>query len=315
MTTKEKVLEKLLCTTEFISGEELAKELNISRAAIWKAIKSLQKDGYKIEGVTNSGYRFVVDNKVVTVPAVKKALNYDIEVMHFDTIDSTNTYCKRLLADGKQGEFLVTADYQTAGRGRQGKSFYSPDETGIYFSLVVRPDTTLQNAVTATTATAVAVCKAIEKLTPRKPKIKWVNDVYLDGKKICGILTEAVTNFETGIVDSVIIGIGINVNTSAFPSDVKNAGCLDYDVNRSKLIAETVNQIMNYINGDKAQFMNYYREHSLVLGEKVRFYENGTTNVGIAKSIDSDGGLEVVLQNGETRMLRSGEISLRKYEE
>lgn len=105
---------------------------------------------------------------------------------YFESIDSTNTYCKRLLADGKGGEFLIIANNQTAGRGRQGKTFYSPSETGIYFSLVIRPDTSLQNAVTATTAASVAVCKAIEKLTDLKPKIKWVNDVYLNGKKVCG---------------------------------------------------------------------------------------------------------------------------------
>ncbi len=312
MSTKEKVLTKLLNSNDYISGEMLASELDISRAAVWKAIKSLQSDGYNIEGVTKNGYKLIPDNKLVTAQSIKADLKYDIDVMHFATIDSTNTYCKHLLADGKQGEFLVTADNQTAGRGRQGKSFYSPDKTGIYFSLVIRPDTTLQNAVTATTAASVAVCKAIENLTDLKPKIKWVNDVYLDGKKICGILTEAVTNFETNIVDSVIIGIGINISTTEFPQGVDGAGCLNVDINRSKLIAQTVNELMNIAGGDYASFINYYRSHSMVIGEKIKFIQNGETHFAKAKAIDEFGGLAVELENGETQILRSGEITIRK---
>lgn len=187
MATKDEILTRLLKEENYVSGEELARQTGVSRAAVWKAIKSLKKSGYDIEGITKCGYKLKQNNSLVTAEGVKALLEKDIEVTHFDTVDSTNTYCKRLLADGKQGEFLVTAAKQTAGRGRQGKSFYSPSETGIYFSLVIRPDTSLQNAVTATTAAAVAVCKAIEKTTDLKPKIKWVNDVYLNGKKVCGI--------------------------------------------------------------------------------------------------------------------------------
>ena len=239
-------------------------------------------------------------------------MKYDLDVSYFESIDSTNTYCKRLLADGKGGEFLVIANNQTAGRGRQGKSFYSPSETGIYFSLVIRPDTSLQNAVTATTAASVAVCKAIEKLTDLKPKIKWVNDVYLNGKKVCGILTEATTDFESGIVDSVIIGIGINISTTKFPGDVEGAGCLDVDINRSALIAETVNELMNIAGGDYASFIEYYRSHSMVIGEKIKFIQNGKTTFATALAIDERGGLEVRLEGGEKTVLRSGEITVRK---
>ena len=301
MATKDEILTRLL------------KEENyVSRAAVWKAIKSLKKSGYDIEGVTKCGYKLKHNNSLVTAEGVKALLERDIEVTHFDTIDSTNTYCKRLLADGKQGEFLVTAAKQTAGRGRQGKSFYSPSETGIYFSLVIRPDTSLQNAVTATTAAAVAVCKAIEKTTDLKPKIKWVNDVYLNGKKVCGILTEATTDFESGTVDSVIIGIGINISTTKFPSDVQGAGCLDVDVNRSALIAQTVNELMKIAGGDYASFIDYYRSHSMVIGEKIKFIQNGEATLATAIAIDEKGGLEVKLENGEKTVLRSGEITVRK---
>ena len=207
---------------------------------------------------------------------------------------------------------MITANKQTAGRGRQGKSFYSPDKTGIYFSLVIHPDTSLQNAVTATTAAAVAVCKAIEKMTVLKPKIKWVNDVYLDGKKICGILTEATTNFETGTVESVIIGIGINISTTEFPDGVDGAGCLNVDINRSEFIAEIVNELMNIVTGDYASFIDYYRSHSMVIGEKIKFFQNGETHFATALAIDEHGGLEVELDTGEKQTLRSGEITVRK---
>jgi BirA family biotin operon repressor/biotin-[acetyl-CoA-carboxylase] ligase len=156
------------------------------------------------------------------------------------------------------------------------------------------------------------VCKAIEKLTDLKPKIKWVNDVYLNGKKVCGILTEATTDFESGIVDNVIIGIGINISTTKFPGDVEGAGCLDVDINRSALIAETVNELMNIAGGDYASFIEYYRSHSMVIGEKIKFIQNGKTTFATALAIDERGGLEVGLESGEKTVLRSGEITVRK---
>ena len=217
-----------------------------------------------------------------------------------------------MIAEGRSGEFLVVAEQQSAGRGRQGKSFYSPSGTGVYFSLVLNPLLPLQNAVTATTAASVAVCRAIEKTTNKKPKIKWVNDVYLDGKKICGILTEAITNFEEGIVSNVIIGIGINISTDDFPDDVENAGNLDERINRSLLIAEVCNELVKIANGDIKSFIDYYRSHSLVIGEKIIFIQNGEATPATAIAIDKTGGLEVELENGEHKVLRSGEISIRK---
>lgn len=312
MSTKNDVLTQLLNSADYISGQQLADKLCVSRAAVWKAVKALVKEGYEIDAVTNKGYRLLNNDDLVSAQSIKLNLKKDIDVLYLSTVDSTNNYCKRLLAEGRQGAFLVAADRQTAGRGRQGKSFYSPAGTGIYFSLVIRPDTSLQNAVTATTAAAVAVCKAIEGLTDKKPKIKWVNDVYLDGKKICGILTEAITNFEEGTVDSVIVGIGINISTDDFPKDIEDAGCLNTNVSKSKLVAETVNELMSIAAGDYKSFIDYYRSRSLVIGEKIRFIQNGVVTPATAVAIDETGGLEVELENGEHTVLRSGEISIRK---
>ncbi|MDE5984490.1 MAG: biotin--[acetyl-CoA-carboxylase] ligase [Eubacterium sp.] len=312
MPLKNDILYELLNSQDYISGQELANKFEKSRAAVWKAIKSLTKDGYNIDAVTNKGYMLTENNDLISAQSISANMKNNIEVFYYSTTDSTNNCCKRILADGKQGEFLTVADKQTAGRGRQGKSFYSPPTTGIYFSLVIRPQTSLQNAVTATTAAAVAVCRAIERLTDKKPKIKWVNDVYLDGKKICGILTEAMTNFEDGTVDSVIIGIGVNINTSDFPDNVEGAGCLNVNISRSRLIGAIADELLDIAGGDYKSFIDYYRSHSLVIGEKIKFIQNGKVTPAIAVAIDETGGLEVELENGENITLRSGEISIRK---
>lgn len=312
MPLKTDILYELLNSNDYISGQQLAEKFGKSRAAVWKAIKGLVSDGYDIDAVTNRGYKLTENNDLISARSIKAYLTKDIEVLYYPSIDSTNNCCKRLLADGKNGVFLVTADEQTAGRGRQGKSFYSPALTGIYFSLVIRPQTSLQNAVTATTAAAVAVCRAIERLTDKKPKIKWVNDVYLDGKKICGILTEAITNFEDGTVDSVIIGIGINIKTVDFPNDIESAGSLNARVSRSRLIAGIVNELIQISEDGYRSFIDYYRSHSLVIGEKIKFIRDGKVTPATAVAIDEAGGLEVRLENGEHTILRSGEISIRK---
>ena len=311
MSLKNEILFELLNSDDYISGEELAEKYNKSRAGVWKAIKALIRDGYNIEGITNKGYKLIDDRNLVSAQSIKKHLKSDIDVLYYPSVDSTNNLCKKLLADGRKGCFLVVANEQTAGRGRQGKSFYSPADTGIYFSLVTRPNLPLQNAVTATTAAAVCVCKAIETLTDKKPEIKWVNDVFVDGGKICGILTEAITNFEENIVESVIVGIGINVNTSEFPVELTEAGCLNANVNRSELVAKICDELMSVADGDCKGFIDYYRHHSMVLGREIRFIQNGVVTSATAIAIDETGGLEVELKDKSRTVLRSGEISLR----
>lgn len=311
MSLKDDILLELLTARDYVSGEFLAKKYNKSRAAVWKSVKSLEADGYKIDAVTNKGYMLTDSGTLLSAQCISARLENDIDVIYYPEIDSTNNECKRLLADSKQGTFLVVADRQTAGRGRQGKSFYSPAGTGVYFSLVIRPRTQLKNAVTATTAASVAVCKAIERLTDIKPQIKWVNDVYVNGAKVCGILTEAITNFEEGIVDSVVIGIGINISTKDFPDSVEMAGSLNVNINRSALVAEVVNEMMKIAYVDYSTFIDYYRTHSMVIGKRIRFTQNGEACEATAISIDETGGLTVRLDSAEEITLRSGEITVR----
>ncbi|MBR0413268.1 MAG: biotin--[Eubacterium sp.] len=313
MSTKNQVLSLLIASAnDYISGEAVASKLGISRAAVWKAIKALRAEGYSIEAVTNRGYVLGTDNDIITPELVAAHLKNDVEVLYYPTVDSTNNEAKRLLGTGKTNTFLVTANEQTGGRGRQGKSFYSPALTGVYLTLVLHPMKSLGSTVSITTAAAVAVCRAVEKLTDKNPQIKWVNDVYLDGKKICGILTEAVTDFETQTVTSVIIGVGMNIKTVKFPDDVENAASLNADISRAELIAAIANELCVVAKSSAKDYMDYYRTHSMIIGEKINFIKNGVVTPAKAEYIDQNGGLAVRLENGELTTLTSGEISIRK---
>ena len=312
MILKEYVLNRLQQESgEYISGQELAQGAGKSRAAVWKAVKALQKEGYDICAVTNRGYALTENNDLISERRIAAAMKHDIKVFYYPEADSTNTQAKRLIDGGENDTFLVTADRQTAGRGRQGKSFYSPARTGIYMTLAVHPNTRLKNAVTATTAAAVAVCRAIERLTEVKPRIKWVNDVYCRNRKICGILTEAITDFELGIVTSIVVGIGININTASFPEDVENAGALNANVKRAELIGAVADELLNIIFGDYSDFIDYYRSHSMILGKNINYIEKGRVTPAVAVEIDETGGLVVKNADGEIKTLRSGEISIR----
>lgn len=312
MALKNDVLFELMNSSVHISGEVLARKFGKSRAAVWKAVKSLIADGYEIDAIKNNGYKLIGGTKLVSESIIKSLLEREMDVIHFPCVDSTNNCCKRMIAEGREGEFLVVADEQTAGRGRQGKSFFSPKLNGIYFTVVLKPYTALQNAVTATTAAAVAVCRAIEALTDKKPKIKWVNDVYLDGKKICGILTEAITNFEENITESVIVGIGVNITPSDAPQEIENIGFLNTEVDKNQLIAQITNELVKIACSDYKNFIDYYRSHSLVIGQKIKIIHNNRVVPATAVAIDETGGLEIELENGEHQILRSGEISIRK---
>ena len=312
LSLKSEILEELRRRGGYVSGEELARSLNKSRTAVWKAVNALRNEGYPVEAHTKKGYRLCGDTDVLNAEEILRLCKTKIKVFYLDSVDSTNNYAKKQIAQGEKDIFLVAAAEQTAGRGRQGKAFFSPKGTGIYMSLVVHPDAPLQSAVSATTAAAVAVCRAIEKISDKQPGIKWVNDVYLDGKKICGILTEAVSDFESATVSSVIIGIGINISTAQFPADVENGGSLGPGIGRAKLIAAVSDELLKTIISDYNDFIAYYRSRSIVIGKEIRFLENGVWQTAKAEGVDSRGGLEIVLKDGVRRTLRSGEISIRK---
>lgn len=320
MNTKEVVLKTLIANSnEYISGEDLAAKTRRSRAAIWKAIESLRQDGFIIDASTNKGYCLNDENDVLSQEIIRlkmKKKYSDIEIRYYPTIDSTNEEAKRLVLDGNKNDLLLVAEEQTDGRGRTGgKSFYSPPLTGIYMTLVLHKIQHIRSALKITTAASVAVCKTIEKLTDLKPQIKWVNDVYLDDKKVCGILCEAQhdkNNFET--TTALVIGIGMNVRTLDFPKEVENAGALNVPVKRAELIAELVNQLVKISEKEYDFFINYYRKHSMIIGRDIEVIENGKVRQAKAIAITGNGGLLVSYGSLDARILHSGEISIKKID-
>ena len=343
MTTKEKVLNILLNNNNSqISGEMLAEKCGVSRAAIWKAINTLRGDGFQIEGTTNGGY--IVKNEV---DAFNKELftqyfyssfpsftNSNIEC--FSEIDSTNTYAKRLLASNgsfrdskgeltpfglKYNNSIIIAESQTEGRGRLGRTFYSPKKTGIYLSIIYSPKGGITEPSRLTAFSAVAVKRAIKKLYNIDAKIKWINDIFVNNKKVCGILTEGFTNFETGTIEAAIIGIGINIedNEEFFPKELQNVagGILktsDNKVGRCKLGAQVAGEVLQVLNEDPEKVMDEYKEGSFIIGKVVEIHpvigdDSKNYNAQVI-DIDHKASLVVKMENGEIKTLSSGEISL-----
>lgn len=240
--------------------------------------------------------------------------NIDIHI--FDSIDSTNSHLKTILKDTR-GEFTtVIANEQTKGRGRLGRNFFSPADTGIYMSFAIKPDMIAIEATFITTATSVAVCKAIEKVTGLNPQIKWVNDIYIEDKKVCGILTEAVTNVDSGKLSGIIIGIGINVTTSSddFPDDIKNIATSlsdELNINRNKLIAHILNEFYMIYKNSSTSYIEEYKSRSLILGKEIYYIKNGIRYYATAIDFTENGGLIVQNDDSTIEILTSGEITLR----
>ena len=300
---------------EFFSGETMAQQLKVTRNTIWKAIQALKEEGYDIESVPNRGYALRQESDALSREEILRyAATPSLSV--FQTIDSTNEELKRQLGTGAPHGTLVVANQQTAGKGRRGRPFYSPSDTGVYFSVLLQLGLDFSDSVLVTTAASVAVCRAIEKVCGLSCGIKWVNDVYLNGRKICGILTEGVTDIETGEISSIICGIGINVRTTRFPGDVGDvASSLFPDGEkkgiRSRLVAEAYNELMEICNKlPDHSYMEEYRRRSIVLGKEIRYTDHGDWKNARVYGIDEDGGLMVDTEEGK-RTLHSGEITIR----
>ncbi len=324
MTVKKAVLTMLEThRAQDISGEQMAQELGVSRAAVWKAINSLKTQGYPISATTNRGYRLEPRSDLLSAEGIRPHVLpqlQDRDIFVFETIDSTNLEAKRRAMLGGGHFTAVIADQQTLGRGRFGRSFFSPPGCGIYLSLLLKPTPQqLSDATLLTTAAAVAVCRAIETLTPHHPQIKWVNDIYLNGKKLCGILTEAVTDLESGAIESVVIGIGINFRQpeAALPEEVAAVagtlfGAAAPSVSRNRLVAAIINELFLLWNGlpDRA-FLADYRSRSMLIGREIVYARGNEKFAATAEAIDNDGALIVRMPSGEQAVLRSGEVSVR----
>lgn len=325
MSTKDSVLEALIKREgSFTSGEELSGALDISRTAVWKAISSLREEGYTIKAITNKGYMLIREENTITEESIRAFLSQQYKgnrILLYDTLDSTNAKAKQIALEKPEHGTVIIAHQQSQGRGRLGRSFFSP-RRGIYLSIVIKPSYDLSKSVLVTAAAAVAVAEAIEDVCGQEAQIKWVNDIFIDGKKVCGILTEGMTDFETGSIETMIVGIGINTSTEGFPDELKKtAGAVEGDYSRAQLAAGIISRVLDLTkNPENRSFMPVYKKKSLVIGKTVSVFKGGfdafTGNRTEGRAarvldIDNDGGLMVLYSDGSRETLSTGEISIR----
>ena len=320
MATKDAVLQALRGTNFPLSGERLARQLGISRNAVWKAVRALQKDGCRIAASTRMGYRLVEMPDVLSETEISRCLNQATVGTHMEIhpeLDSTNNRAKHLAALGAPHGTLVVADSQTAGRGRFSRQFYSPPHSGIYMSLILRPSLPAERAVMITSMAAVATARAIESVANVEVGIKWVNDLYVNRRKCCGILCEASMDFESGRLEYVVVGIGVNVARMQFPDELKDVATsvkneCDIPFSRNRLIAEIANQVAAlYPDLSSGEFMAESRRRSVVIGREITVLGGAEPYAATAADIDDQGRLVVRTADGRTETLNSGEISVR----
>ena len=319
MSLKEEILYNLECARREdreLSGEELAGKLGVSRMAVCKAVNTLREEGVEISSRRGGGYRMARQD-LLSEGRVRAHLPGEcmgLKLTVYGEPDSTNKRAKLFAEEGNfTGEALFVADSQTAGRGRLGRSFYSPASTGLYLSYLFSSEAPLQTLTAVTPYAAVSVAKILERYTEKKILIKWVNDLYSEGRKVCGILTEALTSLESGGDNRVVVGIGINLNTEIFPEELsEKAGSLGCRPDRSILAAEIASQLHAFAREPwKRTFMQEYTRRSMVLGRRVVLDCWGARTEGVAVGFDENGGLFLDTGKGEPELFTGGEISLR----
>ena len=320
---KKTILEMLRSAGgKFVSGEGIAEKLDVSRTAIWKHIQSLRKRGYKISSSERLGYKLDETPDLLLPEIVQHNLNTkiigaDSQIVYKDSVDSTNELAKKMAYNGAADGTLIIAEEQTGGKGRLERSFFSPKEKGIWFSLILRPQCLPKDAPKFTLLAAVAVARAMEKFNLRAG-IKWPNDILFDGKKLVGILTEM--SAEIGHVNYIIVGIGINVNVrrEEFPADIREIA-----TSLSEIAGENLNRVeffralleefdKLYIDSDFEKIFEIWRQYNITLGKKVTVFsaESGEIFTGLAFDIDKEGAL-IVDSGGEKKIVYAGDVSIR----
>ncbi|MBO0445338.1 biotin--[acetyl-CoA-carboxylase] ligase [Enterococcus ureilyticus] len=321
MSTKSQVLTLLMKQAPaFISGEEMAQQLSLSRTAIWKSINELKKEGHVISSSRNKGYRYDKSD-VLSAEGIRLALDPAIPELSITVLNSSESTMKdaKLAAiNGEPNNTLIVADIQEAPKGRFGRPFFSKAGSGIYMSMLLRPNQNFEEMAQYTVIMAVAIARAMDNLINTPTEIKWVNDIYINGKKVCGILSEAMSDVESGQISNVIIGMGINfsLKQNEFPTELREKASslfpeTEPTVTRNELIAEIWNQFYTILNQLPEQdFLEEYRQKSFVLGKTVSFTQAGTNYEGVATAISDQGELVVQLHDKTEKVLSSGEISL-----
>lgn len=314
MSLRDDVLYELLHSDTHVSGAALAERLHVSRTAVWKAIEQLKSDGAEISSVSNRGYRLTEEPDLYCAPYFRHLLSecrIPWETQWFPEVGSTNDVAKTLAAQGAPEGTVIIADTQTGGKGRSGKSFHSP-KGSLYMSLILRPELPLSDMMAVTACTAAAVHQALAKYGI-SPKIKWVNDLFLGGRKICGILSEGSFNAELLTMDFLVIGIGVNLRPdSGLPEELQpivtdlqsETGQL---IPRFELAAGILRQLETLMSGISARtFLPVYTEHSMTLGRRVRVRGADGEFVGTAVGYADDAGLIVQHDDGTCEIIRTG---------
>lgn len=324
MTTKDKLLALLEAHKgEFFSGEQIAQMLDVSRTAVWKAANALRNAGYAIDAVQNRGYCLDAHTDILSASGITRLLSPDCAGLKLEVLScasSTNALLREQANAGAPEGTVILANQQTKGRGRLGRDFYSPPDTGIYMSLLLRPSDLLPaQAVQITTMAAVAACRAIGEISGKAPQIKWVNDIFLDDKKVCGILTEAAFHLESGSLDYVVLGIGFNVYPPAggFPEDIALIADSilrsQEDEGKNRLAASFLNHFLHiYHSPDKGSYAAEYRQNSMVIGKPIRIFTPRGERTGYALDVDNECRLLVRYTDGTIDRLSSAEVSIRK---
>ena len=306
----------------WFSGEDLAGKLSVSRAAVWKAVRSLRDEGYRIDAVPNRGYRLSDDIDILSERGIWKYLDPCLNMLDLHLIPeigSTNAALLEKANTGSPEGTVLIAGMQTNGKGRLGRRFYSPADTGIYLSVLLRPESfSPEQAVRLTTIAAVAACEAVEESSGKTAGIKWVNDICLDGKKVCGILTEGTVSMETGLMDSVVLGIGINAYPpeNGFPKELQTIAGAVFDEQRcdgrNSLAAGFLNHFMaRYMDRDLSKYVPEYRRRSLAIGRNITILSPDGKRHAYAEDVDEACRLVVRNEDGSTEHLAAGEISIR----
>lgn len=322
MSVIDQVLRLLLESSGPLSGEEIAGRLKVSRNAVWKAVKKLQEEGYQISAKTNCGYMLLSESNVFTPESIARRLTGAAKAAKIelrDSVSSTNTVLKEWAEQGKPEGAVLIARQQSAGKGRLGRSFYSPKGTGLYMSILLRPKCSAEESLFITTAAAVAVAGAVEEVTGRAAKIKWVNDVYLDGYKVCGILTEASIDFETRGLHYAVLGIGVNLQEpeGGFSEELRDvAGALFQKAPPEApltLAAGILNRFFAFYSRLlERPFLEEYRARSLLTGAQIHFLSGNETFAGKVIGIDDTVRLQVELEDGSIKALSAGEVTIEK---
>lgn len=310
-----------------LSGEALGQRLGVSRAAVWKAVEALRQDGYEISSAPRRGYRLERGPDQLRAGEIAGGIQgcrVGRELVCLDSVDSTNTECKRRVMAGAREGLVVVANEQTGGRGRRGRPFLSPRDTGLYLTAVLQPLLQPAQAVCLTAWAAVAVCDAVEDAAGVRPQIKWTNDIILNGKKLCGILTEMEVEAESGQLLYVIPGIGINCNErlSDFPPELRDVATslaieLGQPVHRAALAAALIRALDRMyadFPGEKSRYLDAYRRDCVTVGRQVRLLWGEESEKAFAEAVDDDFALVVRTPDGTRKTVSAGDVSVRGLE-